>query len=63
MADLRLINDTDYRTVLKRRVFTIRKQLRTRIEDEDFPEHDDPLLMEMRLLISIGRLLKVDVRN
>ncbi len=57
--DLRTINDADYKTVLKRRAHTIRLRLRQKISDEQFPDHDDALLKELRMLRSIARLLRI----
>ena len=50
-----------YLQLVKWRMQQIRSQLRKRIRDEDYPEHDDNLVRELDTLRIIAKLNKLDI--
>jgi len=55
------ITTLEFISTLKRRRLTIRRFLRQRIRDEDYPEVDDKLLRELRLIRAIAKIHNMNI--
>lgn len=53
------IGIVEFGAMLKRRRFTIRYDLRAKIQAEDYPHEDGLLLRELRLINKIARMHKL----
>lgn len=53
--DVRLIEDGQFKNIIKRRLFTLRYRMNGRIRLQDFPKHDDELVREELMLRKLAR--------
>lgn len=59
MSEILEVQKGQFLNIVKRRVYTIKKELRVKIRDEDYPDYDDALLIELRMLNTIARLHRI----